>query len=306
MTANLDRLDPTAREAAFGLAVLRQEGDFELLANIVDLPTSVLEASLRSLINAKVIVPEGDVSRPTYHFRHGLLREAAYSRQLTQRRVKSHARAATSLIRRLEQGGFVLPEVVATHLTEAKQPADAVAWWHKAGDAAAAIAAHVEAEAHYKKALQLLQSVPVGLNRDAEEFSLQLAIGVSRSSAEGYSSEEALAAFEAADQVASRLPDSPASVPAVWGLWSFYAVRGDHARANALADRCMRICSDRQRIPGTSSLCLGDHAGFPTVFYRRLHPGPDAQLRAWRPTIPGIPFSMSRRTLAWRAEPTSP
>ena len=133
LTANLDRLDPTAREAAFGLAVLRQEGDFELLANIVDLPTSVLEASLRSLINAKVIVPEGDVSRPTYHFRHGLLREAAYSRQLTQRRVKSHARAATSLIRRLEQGGFVLPEVVATHLTEAKQPADAVAWWHKAG-----------------------------------------------------------------------------------------------------------------------------------------------------------------------------
>jgi len=244
LTAHLDRLESTDREVASALAVLNQESDFELLADIVDLPTSAVEGSLRKLINARVIVPDADITRPTYQFRHVLLREAAYGRQVTQRRVRLHAKTATALMRRLELGGFVLPEAVATHLTEANQPADAVSWWHKAGDAAAAIAAHIEAEAHYHKALVLLEHLPAGPGRDVEEFALQLAIGVSRSSTEGYASEEALVAFEAADQLGSRLPDSPAILPAVWGLWSFHVVRGDHVRSNALADRCMRLVID--------------------------------------------------------------
>jgi class 3 adenylate cyclase/tetratricopeptide (TPR) repeat protein len=239
LTARLDRLESNAKEVAAAMAVIGIDCDISLLAAVAVKPAVAVEAALRTLIDNQVVAAKGDHSVPTYQFRHALLREAAYDRQMMGRRAELHGRVADVLIRRVEvEGGNISPEVVAGHLTRADRLHAAVTWWKRAGDAAAAIAAHREAATHFVTALDLLTSCPDGPERDAAEFGVQLSLGLSTSSSQGYASPDALAAFERADQLGEAMSDSPAILPAVFGLWSFYIVRGDHERSWKLAQRC--------------------------------------------------------------------
>ena len=238
-TGRFDELDRRTRNVADAVAVLGDECAEDLLRELVDVPGEVLAASLESLVRRRLVVRSGPAAREV-RFRHAVVRDAAYGRQLTAGRQRLHRRAAAALERRSQAGRVVAPEIVAEHLQEAGERADAFQWWQRAGATAAGIGAYIEAMSHYRKALGLIDVLDERQARENAEFSLQMQLGISTSAAEGYTSERALAAYGRAEELGTTA-NTPEMLPATWGLWAFHVVRGDHATSSRLIERAVRI-----------------------------------------------------------------
>src|SRR4029079_15721074 len=69
------------------------------------------------------------------------------------------------------------PELVAHHYTEANCPAQAIAYWHKAGAAAARQSANLEAVDQFRRGLALIEALSDMRERAERELDLQMAIG---------------------------------------------------------------------------------------------------------------------------------
>ena len=98
------------------------------------------------------------------------------------------------------------------------------------------------------------------------ELSLQAAVGPPAVALHGWSSPEAEAAFERARQLAESLGQSEQLPPVLWGLWSYYLVRGKQIRAMSMAEQVLeRALGDHQSelnltahwTVGISSVVLG-------------------------------------------------
>jgi hypothetical protein len=69
------------------------------------------------------------------------------------------------------------PELVAHHYTEANCPAQAIAYWHKAGVAAASKSANLEAIDQFRRGLELVEALSDMRERAERELDLQMALG---------------------------------------------------------------------------------------------------------------------------------
>ena len=69
------------------------------------------------------------------------------------------------------------PELVAHHYAEANCPAEAIAYWHKAGVAAASTSANLEAIDQFRRGLALVEALPDPSERAERELELQMALG---------------------------------------------------------------------------------------------------------------------------------
>ena len=92
--AQLDELTPDTRRIADAAAVLGQQVEFDLLADVTGSSEDELIAGLRELVAAEVLVePEPDV----FWFRHDLVRETLLDGLLGRQRRRLHERALTAL-----------------------------------------------------------------------------------------------------------------------------------------------------------------------------------------------------------------
>ena len=96
LTARLDGLPAGAREVASTAAVIGTQIDHELLAAVSDRIGDQLDRHLSDLIERRVLVRTPASRRPGYRFRHTLLREAAYGRQVRDVRQTCTAAAPRS------------------------------------------------------------------------------------------------------------------------------------------------------------------------------------------------------------------
>jgi predicted ATPase len=97
LMARLDRLEPTAKEAAQMGSVLGREFADALLAAISPLPEAALREAVNQLITAGLLFRRGTAPEISYRFKHALVQEAAYVSLLRQRRRQLHATAAQVL-----------------------------------------------------------------------------------------------------------------------------------------------------------------------------------------------------------------
>jgi predicted ATPase len=67
--------------------------------------------------------------------------------------------------------------LVAHHYTEANCPAQAIAYWHKAGAAAASRSPNLEAIDQFRRGLGLVDALPDMRERAERELDLQMALG---------------------------------------------------------------------------------------------------------------------------------
>lgn len=268
LSARLDGLPSGAREVASMAAVIGTHVDAELLATVSDLPGERLDQHLASLVDRQVLLPAPGLRQTSYRFRHTLLREAAYNRQVRDVRRSAHRRCANVLANREGRADAEAPAVVAAHYEEGAEPGQALHWWGRAAREAAGTGANLEAIDQYRRALRLLEAVPELEARRLTELGFRIGLGLSASAAHGYSSETALNAFERADEIGAALPASPEWAAAIWGLWSFFIVRGDLGRAEDQVARARRMAeelADEQLAATTSAM-----AGYVLFFQGRL------------------------------------
>jgi len=154
LLVRLDKLSDEAKDIVRVAAVSGRMVSHDLLAAVVDRPSSVLDTALREAVDANVLKP-GPSGRG-YVFRHALLGEAVYDDLLPGERVRLHAAYATELTKR----GTGSAAELARHAHASRDLATAYAASRAAGDEAMSLAAPQEALQHYESALELACHAP--------------------------------------------------------------------------------------------------------------------------------------------------
>jgi oligopeptide transport system substrate-binding protein len=172
LQARLDRLAPDVREVASVASVVGRSFGQPLLERLV--PPEQLRPALSELQRLDLVVEERRRPTPEYRFRHGLVREAAYTSLLDQRRRDLHRVVGTTLE---ELSAGELSEaygLLAHHFAEADEAERAARYLLEAGNAAKAVYADEEAIGHYRRALPFLDRL--GDSRRARNVLFSIAL----------------------------------------------------------------------------------------------------------------------------------
>jgi class 3 adenylate cyclase/tetratricopeptide (TPR) repeat protein len=269
VAARLDELGAPLRRLAGQIAIAGSEIDVATLARLSDQSTERLGVQIAELTARGVLRRTRNGRRDVVTFRHDVLREVAYQTLLVARRGEQHLKLARILAEQVPR--TARPDDLARQYTLGGDHAGALASWLEAGRAATATGARHEAIELFTNALRAIEQLPAAASLTGAELEAQLNLGTALSTIHGYTSPQARAAFERARELADALDDNTAIFPALWGIWSYWFVLGEHDTALALGERCVAIAEqetadERFRwtaagIVGYELLYLGDFAG---------------------------------------------
>ena len=239
LTARLDQLPAAKRAAQVGGALGRRFSQALIdavnvhEASPIHLPT--LATLLGALVQAGLLADELEGGQRVYSFRHALVRDAAHQSLLARDRRRLHATIAAVLQADFSALCHSQPELLALHHEQAGQLAEALAGWERAARHAARRSALQEATAHARRALALLGQLPEGPERNATELRLLLLQSGLLIATAGYGAGAVDTVYQRALALAQALGDGPALTKVRLGLEGYHFMRGDFARAQAIA-----------------------------------------------------------------------
>jgi class 3 adenylate cyclase len=255
LIARLDRLGPAKELAQIGAAIGR-EFSHPLLAAVERKPEPELQTALDRLIGAGLLLRQGGAPYETYFFKHALVRDAAYSTLLRERRRALHGRIAETLESQFPEISEKQPELLARHCTEAGQIEKAAALWGKAGLRSAQRSALVEAAEQLRCALDQVATLTPTSALRREEIKLQVALITPLLHVRGYAAPATRAAVERARLLIEQAealgepPEDPLLLLSVlYGFWvaNLVAFNGDVMRELAVQFLAL---ADKQRATG--------------------------------------------------------
>ena len=143
-------------------------------------PDTELGALLDRLIAAGLLFRQGVPPHASYLFKHALVQDAAYGTLLREPRRALHARIAESLESQFVEIAESQPELLARHCTEAGMIEKAIGLWGKAGQRSLARSALIEAVEQFRRALDLIATLPSTPELRREQIRLQVALANAR------------------------------------------------------------------------------------------------------------------------------
>jgi TOMM system kinase/cyclase fusion protein len=264
LMARLDRL-VTAKAVAQYAAVIGRQFAYDVLQAVSQLDEAILQRELGRLVEAEIVYQRGLPPRATYTFKHALIQDAAYESLLKSTRQHYHRQIAHVLEAQFPETTVTQPELVAHHYTEASLPEQAVSYWHKAGQRASERSAHVEAIAHLRQGLGLLQTLRETPERLQHEVDLLITLGASLRATQGSAAPEVGQTYTRARQLCQPLEDLQRLIPVLRGLWNYYFVRADLQTAHALGEQLLDLAQQSQ----DSAMRVAAHRALgETLFYR--------------------------------------
>ncbi len=241
----VDRLGPAKGIVQAG-ATIGREFTYELLQATVDATDSQLRHALDLFVASGLMFQEGEIPNATYHFKHALVQEAAYSTLPKKPRRLLHARIAKALESRFAERVKLEPELLAYHYEQAGLAGPAVEYWFRAARRDAERSANIEALNHFSRALDVLKDLPQGPERDALELELLIARGAPLLTVKGYASDEIEHNFRRAKELSQDHSDSEHHLLSIWGLWVFHLVGGHADTARGLAENLLALAGREQ------------------------------------------------------------
>jgi TOMM system kinase/cyclase fusion protein len=249
LMARLDRLG-AAKTVAQIASVIGRTFSYEWLEAIWPPGGHLLRHNLSRLVDVGLLFQQGMTPHAKYTFKHILIKDAAYLSLLPGVRQQYHARIAMMLEARFPEIADSEPELIAHHYTDAAVTERAIIYWQRAGQQAIVRSAHVEAAAHFSKALELLRSLPDTVARKQQQLELVIAIGNARVATMGYAAKQVGEAFAEARELSEKVGESPQLFDALQGLYSFHLVRAELKPALELSTRLTDLAArldDRAR-----------------------------------------------------------
>jgi predicted ATPase/class 3 adenylate cyclase len=226
LLARLDRMASDKTVVQLG-AVIGRTFAHHVIQAASELDEPALNAELQKLVGAGLLFVKGTPPRSTYTFKHALIQDAAYQSMLKKRRLQFHQTVAERLEQRFPEKAEKQPELIAHHLTEAGQPARAVAYWLKAGKRAQEAFANAEAFRHLTRGLECLPAVPEGPDRKGTELELQLRLAEVLIQQKGYGADEVEAILERAKVLAEEVGDPAHVFYTLRGRWGWHLLRSE-------------------------------------------------------------------------------
>jgi class 3 adenylate cyclase len=222
---------PGALPVAATAAAAGQEVDRWLLAAIMTIPPEELDATLRELVDARILEPVAR-GRARYQFRHELLREVSYELQPPSWRRKVHSRLCDCLARD-EPGDW---RVLASHFERAERYQEAADAYEQTAESARRRGALQEARSHLARAIDLIELLASDAVRDHREAELRLRRGFLAMSTQGAGSTEAAADFDRCLELAAADPRGDDMFSTLISLWAYYLSRAELARARQVSE----------------------------------------------------------------------
>jgi predicted ATPase len=210
-----------------------------------------------------LLYQRGLLPQATYVFKHALIQDAAYQSLLKSTRQQYHQRIAQVLEAQFPAIVDQQPELLAYHCTEAGLTEKAVGYWHTAAQRSVERSAHVEAIAHLRQGLQLLQTLPETPERTQHEVDMHIALGASFIAVKGYAAAEVGETYTYARQLCQSLEDPYQLFPVLRGLWSYYLMRAELQTAHTLGEQLMTLAQQAQ----DTVLLLAAHCALGTTLF---------------------------------------
>src|SRR5215467_3224537 len=200
LSACIDRLPEAHKRLLQTASVLGREFAPRLLQAIWEEPTP-LEPLLLDLKRLEFLYERARGEEPVYVFKHALTQDVTYESLLTTRRQVLHAAAGHALERLYPEWLVERSEELARHYTEAGLNEQAVSYWQRAGQKAIERSAHVEAIAHLRQGLQLLQTLSETPERTQREVDILITLGASLLAVKGFAAPEVRETYTRAQQL---------------------------------------------------------------------------------------------------------
>jgi class 3 adenylate cyclase/predicted ATPase len=245
LMARLDRLVTAKGIAQLGATIGRQFS-YALLQAVSQLDALTLQRELGRLVEAELVYQRGLPPQATYVFKHALIQDAAYESLLKSTRQQHHQRIAQVLEAQFTATVDQQPELLAHHYTEAGLVEKAVPYWYHAGQSAVQRSAHVEAIAHLRQGLALLQTLPETPQRLQREVHMYIALGASLMATKGYAAPEVGETYTQARHLCEHLDDPHQLFPVLRGLYGYYNVRNEYQTAHALGEQLLTLAEQVQ------------------------------------------------------------
>ncbi len=236
LMARLDRL-VTARGIAQLGAVIGRQFPYALLQAVSQLDDATLQRELQRLMQAELIYQRGELPQATYIFKHTLIQEVAYQSLLKSTRQQVHQRITQVLADQFPNLMKTQPELLAHHATEAGLTEPAITYWQRAGQHALQRSANVEAVAHFRRGLALLQTLSNIPERRQQELTLQAALAPALIATQGFAAPDVAHAYTRSRELCQQMGETSQLFPVLRGLWVCAEVRAELQTAWTLAEQ---------------------------------------------------------------------
>jgi DNA-binding SARP family transcriptional activator/tetratricopeptide (TPR) repeat protein len=240
--ARLHQLSPVAAELLELAAVMGREFSYDVLAQASRQPEETVIDSLDELWQRHVIREQG---ADTYDFSHDKLRAVAYARISQTRRRWLHRQVAEAVATRYAANLEPVSIQLATHYAEAGLPAAAIECYQRAATAASRVYANADVIELLTRALDLLATLPESAERDAQELSLQAALGAPLVALEGYNTRRVIAVYTRILELSDRL-GQPSDPRALRGLAIARILQGEYTPSAALGRQILELAEVNQ------------------------------------------------------------
>jgi len=246
LMARLDRLGRTKEVAQIG-ACIGREFSYDLLALLSPLNDEKLSDALGQLVEAELIISDGDPPDDSYLFKHALIRDTAYESLLKSRRIQLHSAVADELINRFPDIATSEPETIAQHLTKAGRSIEAITYWESAGNLASRHSSNVEAVAHLQTALSLVPVLPAESNPAEHEMRLLNVLAAPLMNTKGYAAPETGKVYERITELCETTGEGEHIFQALSGASQYHMVVGDSIRALKMAEDMLERAEREKR-----------------------------------------------------------
>jgi predicted ATPase len=222
-------------------AVVGREFSYELLQAVAPCAEEALQRELAKLVDAELLFARGRSPQTRYQFKHALIRDAAYQSLLKKKRQQFHVRIAEALEQCFPETCVAQPELLAQHFAEGNALSRAVAYWERAGERAQQRGCPECAIGHFRRGLELSQSLPATLERHDQEIRLHISLGVALTTAKGTGVAELEATYARAHTLCLETGLTEQVFPALFGRLRYCINRARYADAQGLAEEMLRL-----------------------------------------------------------------
>jgi predicted ATPase len=201
------------------------------------------------------------------------------------------------------------PELVAHHYTEANCPVQAIAYWHKAGVAAASKSANLEAVDQFRRGLAVVEALSDERERAERELDLQMALGPALVATKFPSHPDIGRTYARAWELCRQLDDNSREFTALRGLQFYHLNLLEMEKAQHFAEEALCVA---ERL-GDAARLVGGHMvlGATLLFQGKLEPSlpqfrrgfklfdPNMQVPDWPGSHPGVQCQFWPMLISW-------
>ena len=247
LAARIDRLTAAEKELLQQLSVIGRQFPVSLVKQVVLLSEADVYRVLSSLQAKEFLYEQPAFPEVEYLFKHALTQDVAYGTVLQEQRKALHERTGQAMealyTDRLEEHYSEL----AHHYSQSENGEKAVEYLGLAGQQAVQRSANEEAVNQLTTALNLIQTLPDTPEHTQQELLLQTVLGNALTVTKGYAAREVEHTYTQALELCGQVGDASKVLPEVlYGLWSFYVIKGDVQTAHRMGKDFLSLAQRRQ------------------------------------------------------------